>query len=388
MRFARTAAVISGALVSCSGGESDKMWPTQGWIVASPAGHGMDESALSALDAEFASGKHGYIDGMLVVREGRIVYEKSYARDYDTPFKAVRQPPGIYNYYDPEWHPYYKRGGLHTMQSVTKSVTSAAIGIAVGRGELPGVDVKILPYFSELRIANLDDRKRAITLRDLLTMTAGFEWDEDSTPYTDPGNPAAQMEASEDWIQFAIDRPMAHEPGRVFAYSSGVSQLLARIMWKATGRPVDEYAAEHLFKPLGIAEYYWKRTPLGVPDTEGGLYLTARDLAKIGHLYLNDGEWEGRKVLPAGWVRESLTPSSAPPGGGETGFRYGYQWWLIPRDGSAGGFAFAALGYGGQRLLILPELDLVAVFTGWNVYETPALDPQFALERVVRAVKE
>ena len=216
MRMAFVALVSLGVLISCSREVNRNDWPTQSWPTASPVDQGVDEAVLSSLDAEFAAGKHGYVDGMLVIRNGDVIYEKSYSHDYDIPFRKMGQPSGIYNYYDPEWHPYYQRGPLHTMQSVTKSVTSALIGIAIGRGELPGVDFKILPYFDGMEIANLDDRKRAITLRDLLTMRAGFEWDESSVPYTDPKNSCAQMEQSEDWIQFVIDRPMAEDanPGK------------------------------------------------------------------------------------------------------------------------------------------------------------------------------
>jgi CubicO group peptidase (beta-lactamase class C family) len=289
----------------------------------------------------------------------------------------------MYNYYDPEWHPYYKRGQLHTMQSVTKSVTSVLIGIAIQRGELRGVDGKILQYFDGMTIANLDDRKRAITVRDLLTMRAGFEWDETTVPYTDPKNSCAQMERSQDWVQFAIDRPMAQNPGEAFLYNSGITELLAHILWKATGKQADDYAAEHLFRPLGISSYYWKRTPTGIPDAEGGLYLTARDLAKIGYLYLNDGVWEGLRILPAGWVETSVAPIVNGPIGNQ---KYGYHWLATPYEGGFGVYAYAANGYGGQRLIVVPEFNLVAVFTGWNIYETPPLGGSFAINRVISAI--
>ncbi len=188
------------------------------------------------------------------------------------------------------------------MQSVTKSVTSALIGVAIGRGEIAGVDVPVTDFLGDYEIANLDEWKQSMTLRDLLTMRAGIAWDEDTVPYTDPANSCAGMENSDDWIQFVIDQPMSDQPGERFVYNSGASQLLSLIIKKATGRHVDEYAREHLFGPLGITGFAWKTTPTGHPDTEGGLYLIPRDLAKIGYLYLMDGVWDGARVLPEGWV--------------------------------------------------------------------------------------
>jgi CubicO group peptidase (beta-lactamase class C family) len=194
------------------------------------------------------------------------------------------------------------------------------------------------------------------------------------------------MEKSDDWIRFVIDQPMSHQPGTVFVYNSGASELLAMIIKQATGQHVDAYAQEHLFGPLGITEYFWKKTPTGFPDTEGGLYLTAGDLAKIGYLYLKDGVWDQKRVLPEGWVAASVERSVDDTGW--LGMGYGYQWWLVPWGSTDGSFAFAAIGYGGQRLFVVPELDLIAVFTGWNILDFPALDPRFALDAVLEAVNE
>ena len=143
---------------------------------------------LDQLDREFASGKHGYIDGMMVFRNGYLVYKKTYKNDYDQLFVGRDQTRGQYNYYHPDWHPWFERGQLHTMQSISKSVTSALIGIAVGRGEIPNVDIEVMPYFDDYEPVDTDPRRNTITLRDLLTMTSGIEWDESSVPYTDSRN--------------------------------------------------------------------------------------------------------------------------------------------------------------------------------------------------------
>jgi CubicO group peptidase (beta-lactamase class C family) len=176
---------------------------------------------------------------------------------------------------------------------------------------------------------------------------------------------------------------MAAEPGQKFVYNSGATELLSYLIWKTTGKPADDYAKEHLFGPLGI-DFYWKRTPKGLADTEGGLYLTARDLAKFGYLYMNDGVWEGKRILPEGWVKASTSTVTAT---NEKGIGYGFQWWTLPPTRPAAHGAFLAWGYGGQLLIVVPELDLIAVFTGWNIYDKKELDPRLAYERVVKAVE-
>ena len=319
---------------------------------------------------------------MLVVRHGRIAFERSYTHDYDRLFVG-KGAPGIYNYYDPAWHPFYKRTPLHTMQSVSKSVTSILIGIAIARGEIPNVDVPVMPYFSAFTVKP-DPRRDRMRLRDVMTMTTGIAWDESSTSYTNAKNNCAEMEATDDWIQYVLDQPMAAEPGTTFVYNSGATQLLSYILKKATGQEADDYAKAHLFAPLGI-ESFWKRTPKGLADTEGGLYLRPRDLAKLGYLYLKDGVWDGKPIVPAAWTKASTRWHLDA---GKTGRGYGYKWWLLSRKGPGTYDAYAALGYGGQRLIVVPELELIAVFTGWNIYDKPELAPKFALDRVVAAVKE
>lgn len=348
---------------------------------------------LAAFDADIAAGKYGYVDSMLVIRHGKIAYERAYKHDYDRIYAQdarTRGPlnphnsSGPYNYFHPWWHPFHQRGDLHTMQSVTKTVTSIVIGIAVGRGQFPSLDTPVLTFFDKAQVANVDERKQRMTIRHLLTMTAGLEWDED-LPYADPKNAAIVMEASTDWVRFTIDRPMAHEPGTSFRYNSGATQLLSHIFSAATGADIEEYAAKHLLAPLGISRYFWKRSPTGLVDTEGGLYLAPRDLAKIAYLFLKNGVWDGRQVVPADWVRASIAPSIPT---GNANVMYGYKWWLYPY-GKDGKLAFGGSGFGGQHPIVVPELDLVIVFTGWNILpDRPSLTPRVAIDRMLDAVVE
>jgi CubicO group peptidase (beta-lactamase class C family) len=374
MRIALAALLTLG--VGCN--RAPMQWPTSGWQTSAPAGQGLDPAALKTLDDAFARGDHGYVNSFLLIRHGHVVYEASYPHDYQSLFQsAPDQTRGAYNYYDPDWHPFYRGTALHTMQSVSKSVTSALIGIAIRRGQISGVDAKALPFFDGYTVAS-DPRRQSWTLRHLLTMTAGVQWEEIALPYTDPGNTCAAMEASQNWEQFVLNQPMSADPGTSFVYNSGATQLLSEVVRKSTGMHADAYAAEHLFRPLGITEYSWKHTPTGHADTEGGLYLMPRDLAKIGLLYLRDGVWEDTRILPVGWVTASTT-AQVTTGGDPRGLDYGFQWWV---ERNAARASYAAVGYGGQRLVVIPDADIIAVFTGWTIFGTPPLDVRFAVERL------
>jgi CubicO group peptidase (beta-lactamase class C family) len=178
-----------------------------------------------------------------------------------------------------------------------------------------------------------------------------------------------------------IDLPMANDPGKVFVYNSGLTILLAQIFKKVTGKNIDDYAAEHLFKPLGI-RYYWKHSPTGLPDTEGGLYLSAHDLAKIGQLFLKGGMWEGKEVVSPAWIKDSVAPHVIVPDGT---WKYGYQWWMQPIGSSPEDIAWFARGFGGQQLIVLPEYDIVAVFTGWDILPSDEKRPHDQLARLLDA---
>ncbi|MHB1327083.1 MAG: serine hydrolase domain-containing protein [Gemmatimonadales bacterium] len=356
------------------------------WPTATPAAAGVNTAVLDSLDTEIARGDYGYVNRMLVIRNGSIVYDKSYQHDYDaaygdsarvpSPLNAS-DPSGSYNYFNPWWHPYYRRGDLHSLQSVTKTITSVIIGAAIQRGDFPSIDTPILRFFDTTKVANIDDRKRGITIRHLLTMTGGFDWNE-SLPYIDPRNNAVAMEASRDWIEYVINRPMAREPGAQFNYSSGETELLAHIFYRATGIDIEEYAARHLFAPLSIERWFWKRTPMGLVDTEGGLYLEARDLARIWQLFLDGGSWRGTQVVSKQWVDESVKP--AVQAGNRAGAPwYGLKWWLYPNPADTTKLVWTGSGFGGQFPMVVPERNLVVVFNGWNILPSSGRFPRDAI---------
>src|SRR5262245_1031076 len=366
-------------------------WPTKRWPTSTPAAEGLDAKVLSAFDAVLAAGKYGYVDSMLVIRHGKVVFDRTYKNDYDKIYAKeaaepgplnANDPSGPYNYFNPWWHPFYRRGDLHTMQSVTKTVTSIVIGIAATRKEFPALDTPVLSFFDAAKVANVDDRKRRMTIRHLLTMSSGLDWDED-LPYADPKNDSSRMEASFDWVRYTIDRPMKQEPGTTFKYSSGVTQLLSHIFHVATRQDIEEYASRHLFTPLGIDRYFWKRSPTGLVDTEGGLFLRTHDLAKIAYLYVKNGVWEGKPIVTPDWVKQSLAPSIAVG----DGVQYGYKWWLYPYAKGDGRLAWGGSGLGGQRPIYFPDYDLLVVFTGWNILPNrPSLTPRIAIDRILEAV--
>lgn len=351
-------------------------WPTERWATSSPEAQGLDDAPLAELHRAIQTGTYGHVDRLVVVRNGYLVRSERYARDYRAISRGKRSFIGCgtdacqdsaavheFNYLHPDFHPYYRGRDVHTLQSVTKSVTATLIGIAIGRGEIAGTDARLLDFLGAYDLSRVDARLRRATLDDLLTMRTGIEWHEMDRP-VDSTNTTFQLEASRDWVQFTLDQPSDADPGEKWAYNSGGSHLMSAVLRQATGMTADRYAETRLFGPLGIRDYHWKRTPSGLPDTEGGLYLEAEQLAKIGYLYLRDGVWNERRVLPEGWVAAATARRVQQVG--PSGWGYGYQWWRLDRDGVA---VWAGLGFGGQFLLVIPAHGLVGVVNSWNVFD-------------------
>jgi CubicO group peptidase (beta-lactamase class C family) len=328
---------------------------------------------LDALDRDIRAGLYGYVDRLVVMRGPRILVSHRYARDYAAISRGRRNDIGCgegctdpawlhhYNYFHPRWHPFYEGRDVHSLQSVTKSIAATVVGIAHARGAIPSLSQPFLDYFKDRDLTAIDPRLKTATVEDVLTMRTGIEWHEGDRPLDDT-NTTVQLEKSRDWIAFTLAQPMDAAPRTKWVYNSGGSMLLSGIVRAATGRFIDDYAREFLFEPLGIREFHWKRTPTLHPDTEGGLYLAADDLAKIGRLYAQRGRWEGRQILPETFVTAATTrhvPSVAP------GWDYGYQWWITRRGGHD---IWAGRGFGGQSLIIIPSLDTVGVANAWNVF--------------------
>ena len=307
--------------------EKSSPWPTKEWATSSPEEQGMSSERLARL-VEF--GGSNDMDSLLVTRHGRIVLEATYA-----PFRA---------------------GLKHRINSATKAVVSTLVAMAIRDGRLDGTDRRVVDFFADRTIANLDDAKKAITIRHLLDMTSGLDWIEglSGVPWS-----FFAMERSPDWQQFVLDRTMAAAPGTVFEYDSGNSHLLSAILTKVTGKSALDYARETLFGPLGIDDVLWRSDPQGISGGGAGLYMHPRDMAKIGYLYLRGGVWERKQILPASWIEGVRKANVDMRERWAQELRYGSQFWVMPdRD------AYFAVGYDRQLIVVMPKLDIVAVMTG------------------------
>ncbi len=367
-------------------------WPGDEWPVSTPRAGGVDPAAIEALVGDIDAGRYGLIDHFLLIRNGRVIADHHWDHGERYAELLPEQDDTVdhqYNYDHPAWHPYYRETDLHTLQSVTKSVLSVAFGIAVDAGHIPGVEAPAWPYFHAYDVNVLQPRRAPTTVEDFLTMRSGIDWARPGQSYDDAAHPTVVLEASDDWIGYVVGRPVVADPGTRFDYNDGVSVLLGKIVREATGQRIDAWAAERLFGPIGIDDYYWKLTPGGEVDTEGGLYLAAHDLARIGYLMLREGEWDGRQVVSREWVRASTSPvvPDVNPGNDRPDTGYGYQWWVpVHQDGETR--VFAANGYGGQFLHVAPDYDLIAVFNGWTLHQRPELFSWIAFQqRILPAIE-
>jgi CubicO group peptidase (beta-lactamase class C family) len=342
-----------------------------GWGVARPGDVGMDSGRLCAINSRVRSGELASIHSVVVVRRGKLIFEQYFPGKDERWGKAL----GIVD---------FKPTTLHDVRSISKSVTSLLFGIAVGEGKIAGVEARVADYFPEYA-KRIQPGIKAIRLQHLLTMTMGLEWDEEGVPYTDPLNSETQMDNAVDHRGFVLTRRIVAPPGKKFAYSGGATTLLAAVIEKATGLPVDRYGRIVLFEPLGIHDVDWIKFENGEPIAHGGLRLTPRALAKIGALYLSEGRWNNRQIVPASWIRESVRPrAQANPG-----FEYGYQLWLGSTTAGARKVDWAAAaGNGGQRIFVIPSLDMLVIITAGN-YDGPdqqALAMRIVDEHVLSAV--
>lgn len=295
-------------------------WPEDGWRTSTPEEQGMDSQVLADMVGSISDS----IDSVTIIRNGYLVNE---------------------TYFYP-----YQKGFKHAMNSCTKSVLSALVGIAIEEGAINSIDDKVLDYFPDANIANNDARKQDMTVRDLLTMTTGLDWQVDGNVST------SEMTASPDWTKYALDLPMKDDPGTSFNYCNGAANIMSAILQNATGKTAAEYAAEKL-APLGMKDLFWSADPEGVSTGYSGIYMEPHDMAKFGYLYLNKGVWNGQQIIPQSWVEESTKQQVS---GGWTPIfpGYGYMWWMSRFGG------YAALGFGGNYIFVVPKKNLVVVFTG------------------------
>jgi CubicO group peptidase (beta-lactamase class C family) len=318
-----------------------------GWETTNISNVGLDEKLLLKMVGQIRNNTYPNIHSVLIVKDNKLVLEEYFAGK-DRLNRNIS----------------YNMDTLHELHSVTKSFTSTLIGIAIGQEFISGVDVKVVDLLPKYNDLFNDGSKKSILLKHLLSMASGIKWDEWTHPYSDPRNSIAQINKSPNPARFVLSQPMETLPGWKYAYSSGVSILLGEIIPGVTKMSVPQFAEKFLFQPLGIDKYYWSHDPNGIYYTGGGLQLRPRDMGKLGLVFLNGGRWKSKQIVPETWVKEATKNHIIHL---RTGFDYGYQWW--PRKFWVNGRyinTINAEGRGGQFIIIVPDLKLVAVFTGWN----------------------
>jgi CubicO group peptidase (beta-lactamase class C family) len=318
-------------------------WPTDGWRTSTPEEQGIDSTELVNM-IEYVQRMKYDVDSVVVIRHGYKVAQINF-------------------------HPYVS-GQKHILYSCTKSVVSALIGIAMEEGLIAGVDQPMLDFFPDYTPENVDEDKESMTLENMLTMSTGFEC-RDSYLYDNRG--LVDMHESDDWVQHVLDLPMANEPGTYFEYCNGSSFLLSAIITQVTGMSALEYAQEKLFPPMGITDASWDASPDGINYGYSHLFMLPEDMAKFGYLYLHNGVWEGEQLVPAAWVEVS-TQEQISAGTLQDG--YGYQWWT-----DDAGY-YMALGYNGQFIFVLQDLDMVVVIVS-DRYDGDYEAPEYLLTEYI-----
>jgi CubicO group peptidase (beta-lactamase class C family) len=317
-------------------------WPTEAWRASTPEAQGMDSQRLAGMVAEIRARKMR-VHSLLVIRNGYLVSE-TYFEDFQPDTR-------------------------HHLQSVTKSFISTLIGIAIDQGYLKGTDQRVVGLFPESAIANLDNRKQAMTLADLLTMRSGLNCQEGDIDYQ-------AILRSPDGAKYMLDKPMIEAPGSRWNYCSGGYHVLSAIIQQTTGKNARDFAEQNLFKPLGISNVVWPTDKAGISTGGAGLQLTPRDMAKLGYLYLRGGQWAGQQIVSSEWV-QAATQKYADV---DEHFGYGYHWFTV--SSMAG---YASLGSYGQIILVIPESDLVIVTTANTEESIFELIEQYVLPSVQKA---
>ena len=341
-------------------------WPTDDWRSIDPAEVGMDAVGLQQT-YDYVANPNINAQGFVVIRNGYIVLEGYFGK--------------------------FNMNSRHESFSAAKSFTSALIGIAIEEGYLSGVNETIGTFFPQLNEPGMDEAKKEITIKHLLTMTSGLEWNEDD--YLDLfRNDAIRMLFSTDLIGYVLDKPLLYEPGEHWYYSTGDSMLLSGVIQNASDMTAYQFALEHLLKPIGLSQIRWLQVRPGYTHGGMGIQATVREFAKFGHLYLKKGRWDSRQVVPESWVEESLAPVRSFSNGEVISDEYGYQWWLLP---SLIGYehsivppsTFLAWGIFSQQIFIIPEEDIVAVRVGWDIYsQTDEWDEIEFLTLILKAITE
>ena len=329
-----------------------------GWPIASPDEAYLDERSLNDLTQWIEETyKYQNTHAVLIAHSGHLVYE-IYLEGQDS------------RWYKPLGHRDFNVDSLHDLQSVSKSVTSLLLGLALRGDYEKALATPVTELFKDQGIA-FGEGAEKVTLEHVLTMTAGFEWDVSSYPYDNPQNDNHKLfESEHDPVAFILGLRVTDQPGKVWKYNNGLTEVLAAIIEQKTGKRLDDFAVEALFEPLGITSFEWiglsNWTPKDRLSAAGGLRMRARDLAKIGSLFLHNGVWNNQQIVPRKWIKLSGQKHVIDSIRGDRGiYGYGFQWWPGRSNSIPSYEIIAGFGNGGQQLLIVPERHLVVtVFAG------------------------
>ncbi len=330
-----------------------------GWETASLAGVRMDKTPLVKLMYNLNEIDEHRIHSILIVKDGKLVFEEYFPGDKFN----LAQPTGEIG---------FDIDDTHNLCSVTKSFTSALIGIAIDKGFILSVDQKVFHFFPEYSdlLASAPE-KNDLTLKHLLTMTSGLEWDDETYSYFDSRNDMYQLFNSRDPIKYMLSKNVVLTPGTVFDYSNCNTNVLGEVIRKATGQRLDAFAENYLFSKLGITDFEWQMLPNNVVFCSGDLRLRPRDMAKFGYLFLCKGIWKDERIISQEWVDIS-TQIFINPNSYSADFTwadgYGYQWWQWEKIDSVDFHAYFAAGWGGQWIIVSPNMNLVVTSTAGNYY--------------------
>ncbi len=320
------------------------------------AKEGINAALINSLDSAITKGVYPNVHSLLIAKNNKLVYEKYY---------PGMDRGGMDRKGDPMVMTIHGKDSLHAVRSITKSVVSACIGIAIKQGKIKSLNQRVFDFFPEY--SKLDTGwKSDLTIKHLLTMSSGIIWNEE-VPYDNPENSETKMNATNNAVEYVLSQPMKFPPGKVWNYNGGTTHLLATIIKKSTGKQIDEFAGEYLFRPIGINYFKWSKFP-GTQLTMGfsGLRLRSRDLLKFGLLYNNRGKWNGIQIVPAEWIDESFQ-SQIKRTDKNDGKEYGYQFWIWSDTLNNKPIRIvAAIGNGDQRIYFDKIHDLVVIFTAGN----------------------
>jgi len=335
--LAALAMVFAHPLLCGAEGRGRDYWPTKEWRYSSPEKQGLNSSILENME-KYISNTLSATDSVLIVRHGYLLFEKYSGRTSEEP---------------------------KILMSVTKSVISALLGIAIDKGLVKSIDQKMMEFFPDIDSKSIDDSVREITLRHLLTMSANIH------AYTAPN-----------YLRVLFEEPLTREPGKSFAYNDSDPQIISMIITKVSSLSAANFAREYLFKPIGVETYYWEE--LGdYSSGHSGLSLRPRDMARLGYLYLNKGRWDGKQIVSEKWINESTQNQISGLIAGEYADSYGYYWWLDKVNENK---FYLAEGYGGQVIAVLPDLDIVFVTTasGYDYSASRSLLENYVIPAVMK----